>query len=232
MARTSGSARTLTDHDEIREWAEERGAKPSSVRGTGGSDDVGMIRLDFPGYTGEDSLEEISWDEWFQKFDESKLALLVQEQTARGQQSNFNKLVSRQTAQRTGRGSKRNQSSRSEGRATGARGRSQRRRTSGGSRRSASSRAGSEERQSRGRRQTSRSSSRATRSSTSRSSRSGPANSNTGSRNTSRRSRTNGQASSGSRSRSRTAASSARKVRSIGKRSTSTNRGSARKRAA
>jgi len=63
-----------------------------------------MIRLDFPGYTGENSLEEIGWDEWFQKFDESKLALLVQDSTARGQQSNFNKLIGRETAQARSRG--------------------------------------------------------------------------------------------------------------------------------
>lgn len=43
-----------------------------------------MIRLDFPGYTGADSLEHISWDDWFDKFDESGLALLHQETTARG----------------------------------------------------------------------------------------------------------------------------------------------------
>ncbi len=66
-----------------------------------------MIRLDFPGYSGEDSLEAISWDDWFQKFDESNLALLVQEKTARGQKSNFtfNKLVSRDNVDRQGSGS-------------------------------------------------------------------------------------------------------------------------------
>ena len=42
-----------TDHDEIRRWAEERGAKPSCVKGTGGKRDTGMIRLDFPGYSGD-----------------------------------------------------------------------------------------------------------------------------------------------------------------------------------
>ena len=52
-----------------------------------------MIRLDFPGYSGADSLEEISWDEWFEKFDENGLALIYQEKTAEGQTSNFNKLV-------------------------------------------------------------------------------------------------------------------------------------------
>ena len=57
-----------------------------------------MIRLDFPGFSGEQSLEHIEWDEWLQKFDESGLALLVQDTTADGQQSNFNKLISRETA--------------------------------------------------------------------------------------------------------------------------------------
>jgi hypothetical protein len=93
------SAHPLTDHDEIRRWAEERNAKPSCVKGTGGKDDTGMIRLDFPGYSGGDSLQEISWEEWFQKFDENDLALLVQDKTAQGQKSNFNKLVSRATAE-------------------------------------------------------------------------------------------------------------------------------------
>jgi hypothetical protein len=61
-----------------------------------------MIRLDFPGYSGGDSLEEITWDEFFSKFDEQGLALLYQEKTARGQKSNFNKLVSRETAAKSG----------------------------------------------------------------------------------------------------------------------------------
>ena len=91
-------ARTTTDHEEIRRWAEERDAQPACVKGTGGKGDTGMIRLDFPGYSGQQSLEPISWDEWFKKFDESNLALVYQETTARGEKSNFNKLIGRETA--------------------------------------------------------------------------------------------------------------------------------------
>jgi ferritin-like metal-binding protein YciE len=94
-----GSAQPITDHDQIRQWAEERGGTPSCVRGTGNRGDIGMLRLDFPGFSGGKSLQPISWDDWFEKFDERGLALLVQEKTARGQKSNFNKLVSRETAQ-------------------------------------------------------------------------------------------------------------------------------------
>lgn len=93
---SKAKSRTLTDHDEIREWAEDRGARPSAVRATDTEESVGIIRLDFPGYSGANSLEEIGWDEWFERFDENNLALVVQDDMANGQKSNFNKLVSRE----------------------------------------------------------------------------------------------------------------------------------------
>lgn len=99
-------SKVTRDHEEIRRWAEERGGKPSHVRSTGGGDDPGILRIDFPGYSGEGSLEQISWDEFFEKFDERGLALLYQEETAEGQKSNFNKLVSAETAQEAGSGSR------------------------------------------------------------------------------------------------------------------------------
>jgi hypothetical protein len=55
-----------------------------------------MLRIDFPGYSGEESLEPIPWEDWFEKFDERNLALVVQQKTAKGQKSNFNKLISRE----------------------------------------------------------------------------------------------------------------------------------------
>ncbi|HYZ28252.1 MAG TPA: hypothetical protein VE570_04285 [Thermoleophilaceae bacterium] len=51
--------------------------------------------IDFPGGAGEDQLEHISWDEWFQKFDENNLAFLYQERKATGEDSTFFKLVKR-----------------------------------------------------------------------------------------------------------------------------------------
>ena len=93
--QVEGAAQKMTDHDEIRRWAEERRGKPACVRGTGGGGDTGMLRIDFPGYSGKQSLQPISWDEWFEKFDEKQLALLYQHKTKGGQKSNFNKLVAR-----------------------------------------------------------------------------------------------------------------------------------------
>jgi len=102
--KSSSSSNVTTDHEEIRRWAEERGAHPACVRGTGDKGDTGLLRLDFPGYSGGDSLEEISWDDFFSKFDEQGLALLYQETTARGQKSNFNRLIARETAEMNARG--------------------------------------------------------------------------------------------------------------------------------
>lgn len=89
---------TTTDHDEIRQWAESRGGKPAAVTATKDSGKGGeMIRLMFPdsAQADDDNLEEISWDEWFEQFDENGLALLYQDETKDGEQSQFNKLVSR-----------------------------------------------------------------------------------------------------------------------------------------
>jgi hypothetical protein len=91
----SGDAKTTTDHDTIRAWAEARGARPVRVRGTGDGDDTGILRIDFPGGAGGESLEPVSWEEWFEKFDEAGLAFLYQDERADGEPSTFFKLVKR-----------------------------------------------------------------------------------------------------------------------------------------
>ncbi len=99
-ATSSRGSQTTTDHDQIRQWAEDRGAHPACVKGTGGKGDAGLLRLDFPGYSGGDSLQEIGWDEFFEKFEDQKLALLHQDTTKGGEKSNFNKLVKRSRSTR------------------------------------------------------------------------------------------------------------------------------------
>jgi hypothetical protein len=86
---------TTTDHDEIRKWVEQNDGKPASVKGTEDGDEAGVLRIDFPGGAGEESLEQISWDDWFQKFEDNKLALLYQSEKASGEPSTFFKLVRR-----------------------------------------------------------------------------------------------------------------------------------------
>jgi hypothetical protein len=90
---STATTQTTRDHETIRRWVEERGGKPARVRGTGNNGDPGVLRIDFPGGAGEDELEHISWDEWFQKFDEQGLAFVYQDEKASGEGSTFFKLV-------------------------------------------------------------------------------------------------------------------------------------------
>jgi hypothetical protein len=90
-----GSARATTDHDEIQRWVEARGGYPAHVKATGGKGDLGILRIDFPGFSGEDSLERTDWETWFAAFDENQLAFVHQDETAEGEESRFNKLISR-----------------------------------------------------------------------------------------------------------------------------------------
>ena len=94
----AAESQTTTDHDSIRSWADARGGRPARVHGTGGGDDPGLIRIMFPDVpqADDENLEEISWDDWFDAFDENGLALVYQEETADGERSRFNKLVSRE----------------------------------------------------------------------------------------------------------------------------------------
>ncbi len=107
------AAEKITDHDKIREWAESRGGRPSVVKATHGEESPthkaakhgkkgkgkhahrggGILRFDFQ--EPDAGLEEIDWDEFFEIFEDNKLALLEQEQTASGAESRFFKFVAR-----------------------------------------------------------------------------------------------------------------------------------------
>lgn len=87
--------KTTRDHEEIRKWAEARGAVPVEVGGTERGNEPGILRFEFPNAPkhNDSKLKEISWDAFFEKFDENDLELVYQEKTADGAESNFNKLV-------------------------------------------------------------------------------------------------------------------------------------------
>jgi hypothetical protein len=93
------AAKVTIDHDEIRAWVEERGGFPAHVKRGSGENDLGILRIDYPGYSGEDSLERVEWDQWFEAFDEDGLAFLHQDQLESGEQSRFSKLISRDSEQ-------------------------------------------------------------------------------------------------------------------------------------
>ena len=54
---------------------------------------AGLLRIDFPDYSGGETLERISWDDFFDKFDKERLDFLYQDETAKGKTSRFCKFV-------------------------------------------------------------------------------------------------------------------------------------------
>ena len=95
----SATSNVTTDHETIQRWTEERGGHPATVKRTEKHGEPGILRIDFPGFSGEDTLEPIDWDEWFEAFDRNALAFLYRDRTAVGNPSRFNKLMSRDTAE-------------------------------------------------------------------------------------------------------------------------------------
>lgn len=92
----SSDTQRTTDHDTIRNWAEERGGTPATVADTGSEDDPGILRFDFDDEDADEELQEIPWDAFFEAFDENDLAMLYQENLESGEESRFVKFVSRE----------------------------------------------------------------------------------------------------------------------------------------
>lgn len=87
------TSETTTDHDAIRKWIEDRGGVPTVVKGTEDDEGEGILRVDFA--ERDEKLEEISWDEFFDTFEDRGLAFLYQEETADGKESRFFRFVNR-----------------------------------------------------------------------------------------------------------------------------------------
>jgi hypothetical protein len=87
------TATTTRDHEKIRRWIEERGGKPATVSATKGKEGAGILRIDFPSDGRDQGLEPVSWEEFFQKFDEAQLEFLHQNETSDGETSRFFKFV-------------------------------------------------------------------------------------------------------------------------------------------
>lgn len=138
------SAKATIDHGEIQRWVAERGGFPAHVKRTGDDGDPGLLRIDYPGYSGAESLERVSWEEWFHWFDGDKLAFLYQDE----RDSRFSRLVSRDTVDVSGGAGKTSRDGSIVSRVTGViRGRSSAKQSDGtakkaSSRRGASSKAG------------------------------------------------------------------------------------------
>jgi hypothetical protein len=83
---------TTTNHQTIRKWAEKHHGRPAAVRATHKKSDTGIIRIMFPDdkHSEHDALVEISWEEFFDEFEQKHLALVYEPD------SMFSKIVNRE----------------------------------------------------------------------------------------------------------------------------------------
>lgn len=88
-----GRSLVTTDHEVIRKWAKARKGVPATVVGTEHGGHLGVLRFDFPGYSG-DRLTEVSWEDWLATFDKRRLNFIYQEKLSSGKRSNFFQLQS------------------------------------------------------------------------------------------------------------------------------------------
>jgi hypothetical protein len=76
MANNNVQAMRTIDHEDIKQWIEERGGRPSVVVSTR-SNDTGMLHIDFG--EGEYDTEQVSWEDFFRIFEEYDLAFIYEE---------------------------------------------------------------------------------------------------------------------------------------------------------
>lgn len=92
----SNSSKRTRDHNVIKKWTESRKGVPAKIKGTGKEKGDGVLRIHFPDHSDSDDFEKISWEDFFEEFDDSKLDFLYQEKKADGETSTFHKFVSRE----------------------------------------------------------------------------------------------------------------------------------------
>lgn len=98
--KSRAQSQTTTNPKVIQSWVEARGGHPATVVGTSRKGEPGLLRIDYPGFRGQQKLRAINWNEFFNKFKQSDLAFVFQNKTATGRVSRFSKFVRRQTASR------------------------------------------------------------------------------------------------------------------------------------
>jgi hypothetical protein len=84
-------SKVTTNHEEIRQWVEEHDGRPAAVPGHTDRGSSRAVKIYFPDQYLSDPIEEISWDEFFNQFEEKDLAFMYQDD----EDSRFFRIVER-----------------------------------------------------------------------------------------------------------------------------------------
>ncbi|EOM74579.1 hypothetical protein DW322_03220 [Rhodococcus rhodnii] len=71
----SDDTTTTSDHDVIRRWVDGHDGFPARVPATESDGPGGVLRVDFAGGPPSADIEHLTWDQWFDIFDDRRLAL-------------------------------------------------------------------------------------------------------------------------------------------------------------
>lgn len=86
-------SKTTDNHITIKKWAEERDGKPALMDGivpeNGGGE---MLRINFMGGS-EGPMNQISWDKFFEIFENNNLLFLYEDEIKVGEKSKFHKFI-------------------------------------------------------------------------------------------------------------------------------------------
>jgi hypothetical protein len=84
--------RVTIDHDTIRRWAEEREGYPATLEGSHPGTEAGVLRI---GFEGDEGVDRIGWDEFFEKFEQKALAMRIHNEPAKGGHDRFHEFFKR-----------------------------------------------------------------------------------------------------------------------------------------
>jgi hypothetical protein len=81
--------KVTTDKKAIKEWIEERKGWPAVQIKTNGNRKENILWVGFPEASTHKNLQKITWEEFFEKFDQEQLTFLYQDASLNGEQSQF-----------------------------------------------------------------------------------------------------------------------------------------------
>lgn len=88
--------RATTDHEMIRQWVRERGGAPSMARRVGQPAE-GALVVNFPDDGSDGPVVDISWADFFQRFEDQNLAFVYRESLPEAEDAYYYQLVDRDT---------------------------------------------------------------------------------------------------------------------------------------
>jgi hypothetical protein len=81
--------KVTTDKKAIKEWVEERKGWPAVQIRANENGKEKILWVGFPGANTQKNLKEITWEEFFEKFDQEQLTFLYQDASLNGEPSQF-----------------------------------------------------------------------------------------------------------------------------------------------